>query len=674
MSSKYPGGFITKSPVAPTANAASGIWTVDQAMQYQLAGTWPAPPSTVVDNYFFSFTAIGNGSSNNMYTGSSGFYVSLSTIGGLTWVKNRSTVSGHVLTDTVRGVNSQLDSSSTAAPTTNTNCVTGFYTTQFTTGSNSLVNGSSNNIVGWTFGRRIKFFDIVTYTGNGTTQTVSHNLGSQPGFILCKATSTTSDWAVWHRGNGTTAYTECSLNATNASGTTTDTTISTATNFKPSSIFDATVTAPNVNGVTYIAYLFAHNAGSFGASGTDNAISCGTFTAGSVVNLGYEPQWVMTKMVSGVGSWDMVDSMRGFVAAPATTTKYLDANSTAAENSWGAVYAPTATGFDTTGIPAGTYIYIAVRKAMYTPNNNSQNYANATGVAENTVSPYLNTYGNGIVGDLGIQFFVPGGGPNRWVTRLQGNTVGLDSTSQGAEIAIGNDFTTRTGYTGIQGGGFGTAGTSYGYIFRRGTGFMDIVCYTGTGTNTTQAHNLGVAPELMIVKSRSTTTDWYMYWATQGATNYSGLNISTGSAADSTVWNNTAPTASVFSLGTNTNVNASGARYIAYMWATLPLVSKVGTYTGTGALQSIDCGFNSASTRTFIMIMRTDANTFFRYVYNTYQGMSGSNDPYWNLSNGAAQVTGTNYVDLTTTGFQVTAAANATINVSGATYCYLAIY
>jgi len=52
MSQKYPGGFITKSPVAPTSSAASGMWTIDQAMQLQKQGNWPSPPPTVIGQAF----------------------------------------------------------------------------------------------------------------------------------------------------------------------------------------------------------------------------------------------------------------------------------------------------------------------------------------------------------------------------------------------------------------------------------------------------------------------------------------------------------------------------------------------------------------------------------------------------------------------------------------------
>jgi hypothetical protein len=307
---------------------------------------------------------------------------------------------------------------------------------------------------------------------------------------------------------------------------------------------------------------------------------------------------------------------------------------------------------------------------MYTPSDYYRNYANFNFGSENTTpTTYPNQFVTGFWNDLVIEKFISGTATNRWVTRLQGNTVTLNSASTNAESAVTNDFTSRTQYVIVQATS-GTAGTAYGYVFKRGTGMLDIVCYTGTGVARTVNHNLGVAPEMMIVKSRSTGGNWAVYHSALGNTKRLYLDSTAASVTSATTWNSTTPTSTVFSLGTDANVNDTFT-YIAYLWATVPGVSKVGTYTGTGTLQSIDCGFNS-STKTFIMIKRTDATGDW-YVFNSGQGMSGAADPYWLMNSTAAQVSGTNYVDNTTAGFQVTAAASTTVNVSGGTYIYLAI-
>lgn len=206
--------------------------------------------------------------------------------------------------------------------------------------------------------------------------------------------------------------------------------------------------------------------------------------------------------------------------------------------------------------------------------------------------------------------------------------------------------------------------------FRRAPGFFDVVCYTGNGTaGTTQAHNLGVAPELMIIKSRSSAgTNWGV-----GLPSLTNREIYLDLAGSYGSGNTTVSTASTFTLqnmGGTANINASGQTYVAYLFASCPGVSKVGSYTGTGALQTVNCGFTSGAR--FVLIKRTDSTGAW-YVWDSARGISSANDPYFLLNSAAAEVTSTNYVDTDTTGFKVTAAAPADINASGGSYIFLAI-
>jgi hypothetical protein len=123
-------------------------------------------------------------------------------------------------------------------------------------------------------------------------------------------------------------------------------------------------------------------------------------------------------------------------------------------------------------------------------------------------------------------------------------------------------------------------------------------------------------------------------------------------------------------VGTAFATNNTGDTYVAYLFATCPGVSKVGSYTGTGALQTINCGFTSGAR--FILIKRTDTTGDW-WTYNSLRGITSGNDPYMLVNSTAAEVGGTNYVDTTGVGFQVTAAAPAGLNASGGTYIFLAI-
>ena len=151
---------------------------------------------------------------------------------------------------------------------------------------------------------------------------------------------------------------------------------------------------------------------------------------------------------------------------------------------------------------------------------------------------------------------------------------------------------------------------------------------------------------------------------------FTPFSASAAVTTGSVFWNTTTPTSTVFSIGVNANVNTSAVTYVAYLFATCPGVSKVGSYTGTGAAQNINCGF-SASAR-YVLIKRTDSTGDW-YVYDSARGISSGNDPYLLMNSSAAEVTGTNYVDTFASGFALTATAPAALNANGGSYIFLAI-
>jgi hypothetical protein len=267
---------------------------------------------------------------------------------------------------------------------------------------------------------------------------------------------------------------------------------------------------------------------------------------------------------------------------------------------------------------------------------------------------------------------------NPWVNRLTANNfmspTASDAQTTNATSYQTNPWDVQTGVkvgTGAVGSLTNLSGGTYiNYLFDRAPSFFDIVCYTGTGVATTVTHNLGTTPLFYIVKCRSNSAGWYAYSQTLGATFYIQASNNNAAANDINFWNNTAPTSSVFSVNTDAAVNLSARTYIAYLFATCPGVSKVGSYTGTAALLTVDCGFTTGAR--FIMIKRTDAAGDW-YVYDSTRGISSGTDPYFFWTQANAEVTGTNYVDTDTTGFKVTAAAPITLNASGGTYIFLAI-
>jgi hypothetical protein len=218
--------------------------------------------------------------------------------------------------------------------------------------------------------------------------------------------------------------------------------------------------------------------------------------------------------------------------------------------------------------------------------------------------------------------------------------------------------------------GFNNSGVlEINWLFRRASGFFDVVCDTGTGSAHTITHNLGVVPELMIRKKRSAADNWIVY-ANNDPTDYLILNTTAATADLDTMWNDTAPTSTVFTVGTNDDVNQNTGTFVTYLFATCAGVSKVGSYTGTGTTLQINCGFTAGSR--FVMIKRTDSTGGW-YVWDSARGIVAGNDPYLLLNSTAAEVTSTDYVDTYSLGFEISSTAPAAINASGGSFIFLAV-
>jgi hypothetical protein len=675
MSTQYLGGFITKSPVAPTISAASGIWTVDQALQYVKAGTWPSPPPpNYIEDVFSTYVYNGNNSTLTITNN-----INLSAKGGLVWTKAKNAAGNNVLYDTVRGATNVIISNTTAAQATVATGVTGFTTSGYTIGTSGTVNGTVNDtFVSWTFREQSKFFDIVTYTGNGADRDIAHNLGSVPGMILVKSTSTASGWAVYHRSLTSGNYLVLESTAASVSNSTYFTTTApTSTTFRV-----GTANNTNANTQTFVAYLFAHNAGGFDVSDSANVISCGIYagtgSSPNLITLGYEPQLLLVKSSNAINDWGIFDITRGLSVTSNNDDYILRANTSGAESLVNN-FSPTSTGFTpSTGVDYNTsgenYIYMAIRRGpMKIPTVGSAvfgiNARTGTGV-DATVT--------GISAGISDAVFIKSRsavGGTTTANRLTRNDFMLTTATTAASQSTGN-FPQQNWdvMDGVQVGTGGTtnvsADTYINYLFRRAPSFFDQVFFTGNGTTQTITHNLGVVPELFIAKSNSNPSAWAVYCASipSPLDNYLNLNATTAKTTSAGYWGTVAPTSTTFSFAGN--VNTSTYELISYLFATLAGISKVGTYTGTAALQTIACGFTTGAR--FVLIKRTDSAGDW-YVYDSTRGLSSSTDPYFLMNTTAAEVTGTDYVDTDTTGFKVTAAASTTVNVSAATYIFLAI-
>jgi hypothetical protein len=301
----------------------------------------------------------GTGASRTMTTGIDLTSAGVSPLGtgGLVWIKGRSGATGHRLFDTARGATFALESSATTASATLATSLTAFGSSGFNLGADTTVNASAATYFSWTFRRARRFFDIVTYTGNSVSRSLSHDLGAVPGMILVKRTDSASNWSVWHNS---TADNSTYLNLTNAAAG-----LSHWFGSNTSTTFGISGSEVNTTGADYVAYLFAHD-----ATG-DGIVRCGSYTGngsttGPTVTLGWEPQFIVIKGSSVAGNWTMLDSARGIATLGAADAVLLP-NTTAAEASSDRL-STSSTGFQLTSTNAAvntsgaTYIYMAVRR------------------------------------------------------------------------------------------------------------------------------------------------------------------------------------------------------------------------------------------------------------------------------------------------------------------------
>jgi hypothetical protein len=320
-------------------------------------------------------------------------------------------------------------------------------------------------------------------------------------------------------------------------------------------------------------------------------------------------------------------------------------------------------------ISGQTYIYLAIRRPNKPPESGSEVYNAQLGLSSVTQGQMV--FDAGIPLDMTLRSLRGGGTAGFMHSRLQGAALRPQLTNAESAFGYGVGFSFDSN-TGIINRDTGTNVYTNQILhgFRRAPGFFDVVCYTGTGVARTVAHNLGVAPELMIVKSRSYADEWPVYSSALGMATHLTLNTTNAKAALSNYWNNTTPTEGVFSLSNRGEINTSGQTYVAYLFASLPGISKVGSYTGNGSTQTINCGFSTGAR--FVLIKRTDSTGDW-FVWDTARGIVAADDPHLSLNTTAAEVTTDDSIDPDNSGFIVNQNTTTNINVSTATYIFLAI-
>jgi hypothetical protein len=260
-------------------------------------------------------------------------------------------------------------------------------------------------------------------------------------------------------------------------------------------------------------------------------------------------------------------------------------------------------------------------------------------------------------------------------TGAEGTYAGVSSfNTNGFSIGTADNNTNGATYVGWNWKAGGTAvtnnvGSLSVQVSANTTSGFSIVTYTGNSTGATAGHGLGVTPAMIIIKNRASTSNWRVWHQSLSSQtqSYLSLNLRNAASTDATIWNNTAPTSTVFSIGNDSSVNTSPNTYVAYCWSEIAGFSKFGSYTGNGSTDGpfVYLGFRPK----FIMMKKSSSDENWAILdssrspnnvttANLYADLSDAEDSVARadlLSNG---------IKFRTTGGQW--------NLNGATYIYMA--
>ncbi len=611
-----------------------------------------------VDEVFSTYLYDGNSGAQTFVNG-----LDLAGEGGLVWSKRRNGAASHILVDSERNVSTYayiLNSDNANAQSIEYGWNWSFNSNGYSlnTTSAEINDTPSKEYCSWSFRKAPKFFDIVTWNGNSTARTISHNLGQKPGMILVKALNNVRDWAVWHKDLNTNEF--LVLNTSNS--TSTDSNVFTATEPTSTEFSIGTDLRVNYSAFSYVAYVFADNngEGEFGPDSDQDIIKCGSYTgtglsnAGPVVDVGFEPQFLLIK--GSNGNWTMVDSMRGFATKPAYSG-VMYANRTNTDNyvDW---FDVTPTGFqpmDNSNDINGSgqnYIYMAIRRgSLNVPEDATDVFA--MDVSNGSGPPYFTS---GFPVDFAFKRRTDIG--DAWDTsaRLMGNKyIELNSFVDQETLSLFEwDY---------QNGWFGYSGNNtQSWMWKRAPGYFDTVSYLADGVQGSAFnHNLGVVPEMMWIKKLTANQNWYVYHKDIGNDKYLSLNTNLVPTSNTLYLNSTTPDDTTFTVG---NVaNNAPQRYINMLFATVPGVSKVGSYTGNGSSsRTIDCGFSNGA-RFFFIKDTTQAGPW--WAFDTERGLGF----YMDLSSADQTNDAASLVSANSSGFAVT----LSFNFSNRTYIFYAV-
>jgi len=699
---QLPNGTTAERPASPS----TGEWrynTTTNLIEFWDGGAWrdlqseDIPP--VASENFNTVLYDGNGGTNNI-TGV-GFQPDL------VWIKQRDTaVENHNWYDSSRGIRNFIVSNSTAANVLGSvNRLNAFDSDGFTVGSDNEINDTGSKYVAWCWKanagttvsngdgnitstvqvNQAAGFSIVQYTGTGSNVQVGHGLGTAPTMVIFKNVSDAVNWYVWTTATGSLIRIE-GLNTTSQAVTSgLSTTLGAST-------IDFTNTGDySASGKDYIMYCFADKSqyskvGTYTGNGS---------TAGPIINTGFEPAWLMIKVISGgTDSWFIVDNKR---QTSNPRDERLFANSTAVEASEaGAKIDFFSNGFQSVGTGGGS--------GSGQVNGNGYEYIYMAFASDASSAPVLadsfnsNTYdGSDTIRSIaGLGF-----SPNLvWIKRSDGTEDhAWFDTLRGPEQMISSnltaaDYTTTNAVSSFDADGWTTAGngatndlgntyvsynwkaTSSPAINTDGTESSSVAANQAAGFSiikfttpsspsgsTTVGHGLGTTPDAIFLKRTDGVEDWYVYHTAMGLNKGMNINSTSSPGTYTNLFSIVNDTVFCPSWTLSGNQNA-----IAYAFKSIAGYSHFGSYVGDGLTgQAVTTGFAP----NFVLIKSTVGADNWR-LYDTARGITagGYLEPNNQDGNNTSNAPG---MTITSTGWEITAGGVAIgDNVAGNEYIYFA--
>lgn len=614
------------------------------------------------------------------------------TGGGMVMCKRRDSAADFVLADTARGTGIYSDSSTADAESAGG--VTAFNDGSVELDTDTNWNASGGQYTLWVFRSYPGFFDVITWSGDAVGgRTVAHSLGSTPKMFWIKRRNSGTSWAVYHSANTAGPETDF-LELNSAAGTTDNATYWNDTAPDASNITLGTATSVNGSGGTFFGYLFGDDA-AFGADSDESVMSFGSITTNgsggwSDESIGWEPQLALLKCTSTTSGWLLYDTERGLFCDTTIDGELLRMDATSAASSTSDIVRIYSDGIYQDGLLSANadYVYWCIRRPTKTFSDlslgvddvcDAQNYI-GSGATPKELDP-------GFKPDIAIirvwwAFGSSASYEQRFYDRLRGGGMRFRIGDHAIQRQPNwNSFSYQdANFTVASGGdsedaGDGTTATNHVQFLRRVPGYMDLVSYRGTGTAQAFNHSLGVAPDFIAIFNTTSPASIPVYHSqlNSGTTPedfYTTLdNTAVAEANDATYWNDTAPTATQFTVGTQADVNGNTDRIVAFLLCNVAGVIDIGRYTGTGAAQTIDCGFSNGIKA--LWVKRIDAvGQWLMFSEGLSDGIVAGNDDYLTLSTNSVRQSGADYIDPDSSGFALT--TNTTINTNTADYIYVA--